>query len=202
VKDWDLQTEHPEIGERAAVQVKVEVGQSELTDYEKRNIDDGRFTRLFFIVGKPCSRLNSHKATTVWTSTDLSKLVEQRGEFFDRPPFKLLAEGYDGRDRARAGPHPAPELPAGPPDRPPPPEGPPGGGAGAARMSRNRPARQPPDPPTHQPAPHPLAGISLMNGARVTSQEKTGRYSGRPATDVRQKGLFELGRLARHRDVP
>ena len=78
MKDWDLQTEHPELGERAAVQVKVEAGQGELADHENRYVDDGRFTRLFFVVAKPRSRLNPQRAT-VWTSIELAKLVEQRG---------------------------------------------------------------------------------------------------------------------------
>ena len=77
-KDWDLQTEHPELGERAAIQVKVEAGQRELTDYEQRYIDDGRFTRLFFVVARPRSKLHPKKAD-VWTSIELAELVERRG---------------------------------------------------------------------------------------------------------------------------
>jgi hypothetical protein len=77
-KDWDLQTEHPELGERAAIQVKVEAGQSELADYEQRYIDDGRFTRLFFVVARPRSELRPNKAE-VWTGDKLAKLVERRG---------------------------------------------------------------------------------------------------------------------------
>lgn len=77
-KDWDLQTEHPELGEHAAIQVKVEAGQRELTDYEQRYIDDGRFTRLFFVVARPRSKLHPKKAD-VWTSIELAKLVERRG---------------------------------------------------------------------------------------------------------------------------
>jgi hypothetical protein len=77
-KDWDLQTEHPELDERAAIQVKVEAGQSELGDYEQRYIDDGRFTRLFFVVARPRSKLHPTKAE-VWTSEKLAELVERRG---------------------------------------------------------------------------------------------------------------------------
>ncbi len=77
-KDWDLQTEHPELDERAAIQVKVEAGQSELVDYEQRYIDDGRFTRLFFVVARPRSKLHPEQAR-VWTSNELAELVERRG---------------------------------------------------------------------------------------------------------------------------
>lgn len=77
-KDWDLQTEHPELHERAAIQVKVEAGQRELADYEQRYIDDGRFTRLFFVVARPRSKLNPKRAN-VWTSVELAELVERRG---------------------------------------------------------------------------------------------------------------------------
>jgi hypothetical protein len=79
-KDWDLQTEHPELGERVAIQVKVEAGQQELTDYEQRYIDDGRFNRLFFVVARPRSKEGLHpKKAIVWTSIELAELVERRG---------------------------------------------------------------------------------------------------------------------------
>ena len=78
-KDWDLQTEHPELGERAAVQVKVDAGQSELADYEQRYINDGRFTRLFFVVARLGSKELHPKKAEVWTSAQLAELVERRG---------------------------------------------------------------------------------------------------------------------------
>lgn len=77
-KDWDLQTEHTELGERAAVQVKVQAGQNALTDYEQRYNNDGRFQRLFFVVARPSSKL-APKTAIVWTSTELAILVERRG---------------------------------------------------------------------------------------------------------------------------